>query len=89
MSGRFRDAQLEGEPEETEDEKEQCGSFQGRWRGWVEARVGGLQNGGTRSLSGWVRLRNLLFLVFDVGLYRWLCGEWEVVVVWHRRRLRQ
>jgi len=49
---RFRSAQPEGEPEETEDKEEQRCSFQGGWRGWIETGVARLQNCGTRSLSG-------------------------------------
>ena len=54
--GRFGGAQSQGEPEETEDKEEQRGSFQGRWRGRIETRIGCLQDGGTRSLSGRSRL---------------------------------
>jgi len=79
----FCGAQPKGEPEQTEDKEEQCGSFQGRGRGRVEARVVCLQNGGTGSLSGRSRLSTLLLLVLDV---EWLRGEWDVVVVAHRRR---
>lgn len=85
-SRRFGGAQPEGEPEETENKEEQCSSFHGRRRGWIETRVGCLQNGGARSLSRRSRLRNLVLLVFCVELDRWPHGEWGVVAVGHRRR---
>ena len=79
-------AQLEGEPEETEDKEEQCGPFQRRRRRWVETRVSCLENGRTRSLSGRSRLWILLLLVFGDELGGWPCGEWDVFAVVHRRR---
>lgn len=74
-------AQPEGRPEETEYKEKQCGSFQGRWSGWVEAGVACPKKGGARSSSG-----RSLILSLDVESERRFCSEWDIVVVGHRRR---